>query len=44
MSQDDSLTGKEDIVMETALKPFTDAGLDVSKLPDGSEEHQRLDI
>ena len=35
ISHDYDLTGKEDIVMETALKPFTDAGLDVSKLPDG---------
>jgi hypothetical protein len=32
ISHDYSLTGKEDLVMETALKPFTDAGLDASKL------------
>ena len=35
ISHDYDLTGSEDIVMETALKPFTDAGLDVSKLGDG---------
>jgi hypothetical protein len=35
ISHDYDLTGKEDIVMETALKPFTDAGLDVTKLGDG---------
>jgi hypothetical protein len=35
ISHDFDKTGKEDIVMETALKPFTDAGLDVSKLGDG---------
>jgi hypothetical protein len=32
ISNDYRLTGQEDIVMETALSPFTDAGLDVSKL------------
>lgn len=35
ISHDYDLTGTEDIVMETALKPFTDAGLDPSKLGDG---------
>ena len=35
ISHDYDLTGKEDIVLETALKPFTDAGLDTSKLGDG---------
>ncbi len=36
ISHDYDLTGSEDIVMETALKPFTDAGLDVSKLGGGN--------
>ena len=35
ISHDYDLTGKEDIVMETALKPFTDAGLDPSRLGEG---------
>ena len=35
ISQDYDLTGGEDIVMATALKPFTDAGLDVAMLGDG---------
>lgn len=35
VSDDFSMTGTEDLVLETALKPFTDAGLDVSKLGDG---------
>jgi hypothetical protein len=35
VSHDYSLTGNEDIVFETSLKAFTDAGLDVSKLGNG---------
>lgn len=35
ISHDYDLTGPEDIVMETALKSFTDAGLDPSKLGEG---------
>lgn len=35
ISHDYDLTGNEDIVMETALKPFTDAGLDTAKLGKG---------
>jgi hypothetical protein len=35
VSQDYSKTGDEDIVFETPLKPFVDAGLDVAKLGDG---------
>jgi hypothetical protein len=35
ISHDYSLTGTDDIVIETPLKPFVDAGLDVSKLGDG---------
>jgi len=34
-SSDFKQTGKDDILFETPLKPFTDAGLDVSKLPEG---------
>ncbi len=32
VSNDYNLTGSEDILLETPLKPFVDAGLDVSKL------------
>lgn len=35
ISHDYDLTGADDIMIETPLKPFTDAGLDVSKLGDG---------
>ena len=35
ISRDYAQTGGEDIVMETALKPFADAGLDPAKLGDG---------
>lgn len=35
VSHDYSMTGDEDIVIETPLKPFTDAGLDVTKLGPG---------
>ncbi len=35
ISHDYSMTDAEDIVMETPLKPFTDAGLDPSKLGAG---------
>jgi len=35
ISNDYELTGSNDIILETPLKPFTDAGLDVSKLGDG---------
>jgi len=35
ISHDYDLTGTDDIVMETPLKPFVDAGLDVSKLGEG---------
>lgn len=35
VSHDYSMTGDEDIVIETPLKPFTDAGLDVTKLGTG---------
>jgi hypothetical protein len=35
VSDDFSRTGKDDIMIETPLKPFTDAGLDVSKLGAG---------
>ena len=35
ISHDYDLTGTDDIMIETPLKPFTDAGLDVSKLGDG---------
>ena len=35
ISHDYDLTGGEDIVMETALKPFADAGLDTAKLGEG---------
>lgn len=35
ISRDYSLTDEEDILIETPLKPFIDAGLDVSKLTDG---------
>lgn len=35
VSRDYSLTGKEDIVIQTPLQPFLDAGLDVTKLGDG---------
>ena len=35
ISHDYELTGSNDIMIETPLKPFTDAGLDVSKLGDG---------
>jgi len=35
VSHDYSKTGKDDIMIETPLKPFADAGLDVSKLPEG---------
>ena len=35
LSRDYGLTGKEDLLIETPLKPFLDAGLDVSKLTDG---------
>ncbi|MEN6637138.1 MAG: hypothetical protein ABFC56_14895, partial [Clostridiaceae bacterium] len=32
ISNDYSLTGKEDLVIQTPLKPFVDAGLDPAKL------------
>lgn len=35
ISHDYELTGSDDILIETPLKPFVDAGLDVSKLGDG---------
>lgn len=35
ISHDYSLTGGEDLVIQTPLKPFTDAGLDVTKLGAG---------
>jgi hypothetical protein len=35
VSHDYSLTGEEDIVIQTPLQPFLDAGLDVSKLGEG---------
>lgn len=35
ISHDYSLTGSDDIMIETPLKPFTDVGLDVSKLGAG---------
>ena len=35
ISHDYDLTGNEDIAIQTPLKPFVDAGLDVSKLGDG---------
>jgi hypothetical protein len=35
VSHDYSKTGKDDIMIETPLKPFTDAGLDTSKLGAG---------
>ena len=35
ISHDYDMTGAEDIVMETALKPFTDAGLAPAKLGEG---------
>ncbi len=35
VSKDFKATGKEDILLETPLKPFTDAGLDVSRLGEG---------
>ncbi|MDP4110471.1 MAG: hypothetical protein Q8878_10640 [Bacillota bacterium] len=35
ISHDYELTGADDIVLKTPLKPFTDAGLDVSKLGSG---------
>lgn len=35
ISHDYDMTGTEDLVMETALKPFTDAGLDPAKLGTG---------
>jgi len=35
ISRDYKLTGFDDIMIETPLKPFVDAGLDVSKLGDG---------
>lgn len=35
VSHDYSMTGDEDIVIETPLKPFTDAGLDITKLGAG---------
>lgn len=35
ISHDYELTGTDDIMLETPLKPFTDAGLDVSKLDEG---------
>ena len=35
ISHDYSLTGTDDIILETPLKPFVDAGLDVSKLGAG---------
>ena len=35
ISHDYDLTGTEDIVIQTPLKPFVDAGLDVNKLGDG---------
>jgi hypothetical protein len=35
ISHDYSLTGSDDIMIETPLKPFTDAGLDISKLGTG---------
>jgi len=35
ISHDYDLTGSDDIMIETPLKPFVDAGLDVSKLGNG---------
>jgi hypothetical protein len=35
ISHDYNLTGNEDIVIQTPLKPFTEAGLDVTKLTEG---------
>lgn len=35
VSRDYSLTGNEDIIIKTPLKPFLDAGLEVNKLGDG---------
>ena len=35
ISHDYDLTGKDDIMFETPLQPFVDAGLDVTKLGDG---------
>ncbi len=35
ISQDYSLTGTDDIMIETPLQPFVDAGLDVTKLVNG---------
>lgn len=35
VSKDFKTTGKEDILIETPLKPFTDAGLDAAKLGEG---------
>ncbi len=35
ISHDYELTGADDIMIETPLRPFVDAGLDVSKLGDG---------
>lgn len=35
ISSDYNLTGTDDIMIETPLQPFVDAGLDVSKLGDG---------
>lgn len=36
VSHDYSLTGAEDVVLETPLQPFTDAGLDPAKLQAGN--------
>lgn len=37
ISHDYKMNGKDDIMISTPLKPFTDAGLDVAKLGDGYE-------
>lgn len=35
VSRDFSRTGKDDLMIETPLKPFTDAGLDIARLGEG---------
>lgn len=35
ISHDNDLTGSDDLVLATPLKPFTDAGLDITKLGSG---------
>jgi len=42
ISHDYELTGSNDIMIETPLKPFTDAGLDVSKLGDGYKVSDKM--